>query len=702
MLPALPWYRSFWNTLLQAFGVTDKPEMQDYSAGTDFAGHPTQGFPPAPAKETMAEFGWVYAAETAISSDLASLPWRMYRKRPGEKAEPIPDHPFLALLSNPSPRTPAVLLEQQLWLDLLLTGKCCSLVTWAGQEPVGLVYLPSDRTETMSGSTGELDGIRFDGRTIYGWETLIFARMPSWRSTPEGVNGQGHIEALQKTLGTYWSAMTGMEKASRTGRPAILLSPDRSDDPAMGMIPPEKLKEMRRNLDEQFAKDHGGISLVGRSMSVDRLDYSPEELQQLELIQNLQKEVLAVTGCVPVRLGADAANYATAQEQRRGYWGDTLPGYAKLLASSYTMVARRLYRDPFITVEKDFSGVPVLQEQDLLRLQKVSQHIMNGMAPADAYAYEGLDDAPLRGEADVAPLPGAEAPPAAEAPTEGREGKVIALRWWLGQPETVRRDTSGAPLDREASRASQWRAWETKVRGPSERAIQRVTGAALKAQAARISGRVPADLDPKKGVAEDLVALLLRGEEAAMASSWRGVLREVLGRAFKAGAAAVKVALTWTPARRDAAVDAQLGALVGETTDATRTWLQGQIEASLAAGETTAQLQARIEAGTPFGASRSLAIARTEATRSVNAGAQAAWKEAEAEGVEVEQEWLSSRDASVRPAHRALDGQRVKLGEDFEVPAGVEFSGAKGAGPGRFKAAGMCVNCRCAVLPRVR
>jgi hypothetical protein len=31
----------------------------------------------------------------------------------------------------------------------------------------------------------------------------------------------------------------------------------------------------------------------------------------------------------------------------------------------------------------------------------------------------------------------------------------------------------------------------------------------------------------------------------------------------------------------------------------------------------------------------------------------------------------------------------------------VEFSGAKGAGPGRFNAAGMCVNCRCAVLPRV-
>ncbi len=165
MPQSLPWYRSFWSGFLSLFGVHDKPAPQEYSAGTDYAGHPTQGFPPLPAKETMAEFGWVYAAETAIASDLAALPWRMSRKRPGEKAEVVTDHPFLRLLDNPSPRTPAVLIEQQLWLDLLLTGKCCGLLTWAGEQPIGIVHLPSDRVETIASRAGELDARRPRGAT---------------------------------------------------------------------------------------------------------------------------------------------------------------------------------------------------------------------------------------------------------------------------------------------------------------------------------------------------------------------------------------------------------------------------------------------------------------------------------------------------------------------------------------------------------
>lgn len=232
--------------------------------------------------------------------------------------------------------------------------------------------------------------------------------------------------------------------------------------------------------------------------------------------------------------------------------------------------------------------------------------------------------------------------------------------------------------------------------------MQRVTGAALTAQAGRIADRVPEDFGKgEKGLVDDLVKLLMAGEDAAMGGSWRTVLTDILSAAFRAGAQAVGVSLTWAPARRNAAVNAQLGSLVRDTNAATEAWLRSQIEASLAAGETTGDLQARITSGAQFGPSRALAIARTESTRSVNAGAQAAWKTAEADGLKVEQEWLSARDASVRPAHRALDGQRRGLDEPFTVPAGVEFAGAKGAGPGRFSEAGMCVNCRCAVVPVV-
>ncbi len=394
MLTVAPWYRRLWQGTLRALGL-EKPLLESFSAGVDFAPHPTVGFNPVASREAMAEFGWVYAAETAIASDLAGLPWIVTRKNRDGSRETVPDHPFLALLANPSPRTPALIVEQQLWLDLLLTGACYGLVTWDRNEPIGLLHLAADRVEAIPTQQGELDAIRYVGRTSYAWDTLLYCRQPSWRSDPALLAGQGHIEALQHTLGAYWHTQNRLKSASQKGRPSLLISPDRSDDPAMGTIPEDKLPALRKKLEEAFSQGTGGAALLGRPVQVERLDFSPEELQALEVLQELQKEVLAVTGCVPVRLGSDASNYATALEQRKGYWGDTLRGYSALMASSMTMLARRLYRDPTLVVEKDFSGVAVLQEDALTRIQRIQAHINAGMTPKDAYAYEGLEDAPI-------------------------------------------------------------------------------------------------------------------------------------------------------------------------------------------------------------------------------------------------------------------------------------------------------------------
>lgn len=683
----LPWYTRLWMATLRAIGL-EKPQLPDISMGTDFAPHPTVGFDPAASKEALAEFGWVYAAETAIASDLASLPWKGYRKGP-EGEEEVKGHEFLDLLANPSPRTPALIVEQQLWLDLLLTGACYALITWDRSRPIGLLHLPADRTQAIPTPQGELDGVKYDGRVNYDWSTLLYCRQPSWRSDPALLTGQGHVEALQHTLRAMWFNQDRLKKASEKGRPSLLVSPEVGGDSVMGMIADDHIKAVRERLEDAFAQGTGGAAVIGRPLKVERLDFSPEELQSIQTIQELQKEVLAVTGCVPVRLGSDAQNYATALEQRKGYWGDTLRGYASLMSSSMTMLARRLYRDPSLVVRKDFSGVAVLQEDGLTRIQRINAHILNGMTPKAAYAFEGLPDAPIE---DATP---AEAPPVEPAPTEEPATKA-SPDWWKGA-QVVRRELN----TREAQRAALWRAWQAQLQGPSERVMRKATTGALTAQRERLAARI-VEIDlPKTGQKDfltDFLKLLFEGEEAAMASWWGSPLTTILGRAFQAGARAINQRMNWSPKRRNEAVQAQLGALVTDTTQATRERIRAEVEAGLAAGDTTAQLQTRIRNSTAFNASRSLAIARTESTRSVNAGAQAAWGQA---GVKVRQEWLSSRDGDVRPAHRALDGQRIDLEGEFVVPDGVEFGGDKGKGPGRFSEAGMCVNCRCAIVPVV-
>lgn len=392
----LPWYSRFWSATLRAFGL-EKPTIQQISLGTDFAGYPSNGFSPASSKEALAEFGWVYAAETAIASDLSRLPWKLSRKNRFGGIEQVTDHPFLDLLANPSPRTPSILIEQQLWLDLLLSGACYALVTWDQGEPVGLLWLAVDRIEPVASPQGELDGIRWNGRSYYSWQTLLYCRQPSWRSDPALLAGQGHIEALQHSLTAYWHCQERLKASSEKGRPSVLISPDKAADPAAGTITEAQVKAIRERLTEAFREGTGGAAVVARPLQVERLDFSPEELQAVQTMQELQKEILGVTGCVPVRLGSDAQNYATALEQRKGYWGDTLQGYAALLGGSLTMLGRRLYGDPSLVIEKDFSGIAVLQQDELTRLQRINLHIQNGMTPKEAYSYEGLPDAPLNG-----------------------------------------------------------------------------------------------------------------------------------------------------------------------------------------------------------------------------------------------------------------------------------------------------------------
>jgi phage portal protein BeeE len=689
----VPWYSRAYHAVLRAVGL-ERPEPAGFVAGSDFSGYPTTGYPPRPAKETMGEIGMLYAAETALASDLSTLPWKLTRKRPDGSTEAVNDHPFLDLLRNPSPRTPGIFLEQALWLDLFLTGKCAALVTWSGAQPIGLVHLPSDRTETIASPAGELDGVRYDGRTQYDWTTLLFCRMPSWRSEPEGVNGQGHIEALQSTLSTMWAAQEGLKKANNAGRPSWLVTPDKSDDPAMGMITDAALKKVREDIATLFKENHGGTAVMGRPLQATRLDYSPEELNQIETIKEASREILAVTGVVPVRLGSDATNYATAQEQRIGYWGDTLRGYADLLSSSLELAARRLYADPTIRIQKDFSGVPVLQAQQLTRLQKVSQHIVNGMPVAAAYRLEGMEEAAAAVEAADVP---AEAPQAPAEPTKGAR-----LLWFPAA--TVQRGV-GAPVARAAP--SLWRAAATtKIHAPLERKARRTAATGLAEQQARIIDALPASLPTAsraatgdEAAAEAIVDELMQGEAKALASHWRATILDMLVAAFGAGSKEIQMQLTWAPARRDAVVNAQLASLVTNINDTLKDKLKAEVLAAIRAGESVNDLQKRIQNSGAFAPSRALAIARTETTRSVNAGAQSAWKEAEKEGVTVRQKWLASPTS--RPAHRALNGQVVELGEDFVVPAGVDFAGERGKGPGLFEPAGMCVNCTCSLAPVV-
>lgn len=98
----------------------------------------------------------------------------------------------------------------------------------------------------------------------------------------------------------------------------------------------------------------------------------------------------------------------------------------------------------------------------------------------------------------------------------------------------------------------------------------------------------------------------------------------------------------------------------------------------------------RDETGGIIAKRRAQTIARTETHTAANVGSEAA---ADATGLALEKEWLSTEDARVRPTHAEADGQRVEKDADFIV------GGERLRFPGDPKgSAGNIINCRCIVL----
>lgn len=89
--------------------------------------------------------------------------------------------------------------------------------------------------------------------------------------------------------------------------------------------------------------------------------------------------------------------------------------------------------------------------------------------------------------------------------------------------------------------------------------------------------------------------------------------------------------------------------------------------------------------------------ARTATTAAECAGRIDTYKYAQSLGIEMQQEWVATLDDRTRHEHRILDGQRVDVGEAFEV------DGAAIRYPGDPQAPGYLVyNCRCTLVSAVK
>lgn len=643
------------------------------SLGADYAsGTPTQpSYDPASSMSAMAAFPWVYAALMRSSGDLAGLRLRVFQRRRGQTQELDSNHGLYRLLNQPHLHWTGRQLRRQLYVDLRLTGN--SFVSRLGVGGASTLFRLHPRRVRIR--SDEAQGYGDYCYNPSGTEQVIprdqmfHVRAPSWQDDPRGLWGTGAIESLHHDLTTDRRAAQATSNLSRRPRPDILVSPLGEGEILTKEVRAEISKELDRLLGD------GGTVVLPQGLKVDLPTWSPRDLEFPALRQLVREAILAVTGVPPHLVGLPVANYAQSQEQTLCYWELQQSMAADFEDAFFNPLAAQFGEGFF--VHHDFSKVDALQNARTSRLGRVQVWWSMGFDPVKMAIYEGFEGLP---EDAIRPVP---------VPTEDAGTKSGTPAHQKALPST------------EEARATSWKSWVEQSHAPAERQLSGIMSLFFRQQAARLAARA-AELEPstlQKDLLDALLSLLWeeQGERLLLQTQVKMHLQGTFQHAWRQSTAALQLALAWQPEAADQASTQHAAQLAGQVTTTTRAALKELLRAALLEGDTPDQLQERLMRAAAFGSTRAFVIARTEATKALHLGTQAAYVQAASEGKSVKKQWLSARDG--RESHQMLDGQVRSAEEAFVLPPGADLAGASAQGPGLFSSVSLCINCRCTTLP---
>ena len=667
-----------------------------HEAGADFATDHgvSTGYPHLNSLSAMASFPWVYSAVSAVASDLSKVPIRV-RKGRGAGAEPIDDHPVLSLLDEPSTRVSSVLWRRQLITDLVLSGDAYVLIV-GSREPEALLRLHPSRVKIIPLPDGQPDSYEYDGggpTACYAYEQVLHVRSPSWSDEPSGLFGVGAIQSLHDDLVTERSTAALTASTAKTGRPTGIISPaedgDRWSRDQIGLV---------RDAFESQMQKGSGVLIVGGAVSYEPVGWSPREMEFTSLRQGTREAILAALDVPPARVGLPNTNYATSLAQSRRYW-EGLQGRAALIDAALTRLARQFPNSENVYVYHDFSDIDPLQESRTERVDRVVSWAMLGLPVGDAAALEGFDEFPTLKLDEVEEAP-------AESPIPPTE--VEAAAWDRSESAWEAMETAQA-----TDRGVLWKSIMDDVHTPMENAMAKAVRVHLRGQAARVAKRLEGTLGDEIGskgiiqradLSDDLISQLLdlAAEKIRLIRATLPTFAATIRRAFNQ--AVSELGLDEPVSITDSSVDALARRNAKNMADEMEKLLferiSKQINDLIDEGATIGDMQGAIMKDFSFSAERALRVARTETTKSVSAGQRAAYEDSAKRGIPLKIEWMAMPGA--RKAHEALDGQQVKPGEKFTVPAEAPGAGSTALHPGGFDSAALNVNCRCVLTGKVQ
>jgi HK97 family phage portal protein len=643
---------------------------------------------------------YVFAAISRISEDLAATPLVLIKGK-GKNATVVEDHPVIDLLQQPSLEVDGYDFLSQIILDLVSCGNCYILLLGLGEQPDSIVRLHPEQIEIITDKEGigyyryNADGSYFD----YPKDRILHGKNSSWQTGAQGLYGVGAIQPIAEEIIADLNVGRLLSKASAKGRPDVILSPKTEMD-VWDL-------DMRRSILDQYQglAESGGALCVSGQIQVDFTQLTPRDIE-FEAARKYSKEAITAALGVPESvLGGNSSTYATARQQAISYW-TTLSKRGKRIAILLSKIAKLWDKD--LKFEFDYSGVEALNSMRSDQLERIAKHIQNGMSAADAYAYEGLEDAPIVNLGDREP----EAAEIGDQEEDSARAFFLQLARSTEDPE-IKNETNIQPLinvlteeiDQEQNRKLEiWNMWMKARVLPAQKMLEETSKVYLKASVKRYQRRIRKYVKSRAVLDfAELEALIAEKKEIkkSIGSTWGRVWKLVgtseLEKVFRLGKKEKPIDLFF---EQEEIANEMIDQMATEIARTSGKSVRIAVDKGLAEGLSVSKIASTIGNITAFDEARAMLIARTESTRVVNAAAVASYQQGQEAGLDIRKQWLASQDGKTRETHNEL-GELPPIGVNEPWTLNSDEGFVSALSPATFGLASEDCNCRCTVIPIV-
>ncbi len=277
------------------------------------------------AREGYAKNPIVYRSVRMIAEAAASVPWLLYRG-----AAEMDEHPLLALLARPNPRSSGGSFMEEVYGHLLTAGNAYLEAVVVDDAPHELYALRPDRVRVVPGAEGWPEAFDYtvSGRTVRFEQNAGSVPPILHLGLFHPLNdhyGFAPLEAAQTSLDVHNAASTWTKSLlDNSARPSGALVYSGRDG---ANLTDDQFDRLKAELEEGFqgAQNAGRPLLLEGGLDWKTMALSPRDMDFIAAKNTAAREVALAFGVPPMLLGIPGDNtYSNYQEANRAFWRQTV------------------------------------------------------------------------------------------------------------------------------------------------------------------------------------------------------------------------------------------------------------------------------------------------------------------------------------------------------------------------------------------